>query len=177
MDYNTDRREMNVFATLGEQELGKREKIKKKKEAISLKGPAFHQGQWVIWKVHSKKKTNIFNLHLDISYGPNWVLSALLLDELSPVDISSSSSIVQFSHIDNQTQGDWKEKYGSSGGIQFAREKQIEIPSTSETVSLLKDDHIPVVDTYDWCTSLTKDPRALQVYCESNIVQFKPAKR
>ena len=181
---NTNRREIDVFATLGEDqkkggEKEKEEKEREEKEIVSLKGKNFHEGQWVIWKVHSKEKTNIFNLHLSFGVGPNWVISSLLLDELSPNEIpssSSSSSIVQFSHIDNQTQGNWKDKYGSSGGIQFSASKQVLIPSTSETVSLLKYDQT-LCGSYDWCWSFTTDRRALQVYCGSNIVQLKPAKR
>ena len=179
VDFNTNRREIDVFATLGEDQ--KKEKEREEKEIVSLKGKEFYLGQWVIWKVHSKEKTNIFNLHLSFDVGPNWVISSLLLDELSPNEIpssssSSSSSIVQFSHIDNQTQGNWKDKYGSSGGIQFSASKQVLIPSTSETVSLLKYDQT-LCESYDWCRLFITDPRALQVYCESDIVQLKPAKR
>ncbi len=78
----------------------------------------FCQGQWVTWEIYNAE-SDIIELNIEKFSGPNWVLSALLID---PIKCDSTSRVLEqvyLFNIDKKTQGAWIGHYGQFGGIIF----------------------------------------------------------
>ena len=165
VDYNTDRRIQKMVAWLGDdkkdkEEFGNFQNTENASNVITLKGPSFHNGQWVVWDVHGAGR---FNITIASESGPNWVLSSFLLDK-SPNPDAPASPFPTLLEIDSQSQGKWRGKYGSCGGVLLGV-KDFKVPAQPGIVApfpRLEAFDTKKCDRYEWINSLTSDPRAMQ---------------
>ena len=168
VDYNTNRRAMQLVAFMGDDvKVGEPPKDGTLHDnAVVLSGPAFHNGQWVVWRVTGSGTFNIRVAVVDTG-GPNWTFSALLID---PVDESVEPDLdefpvpadpfVQVLRVDSATQGRWRGVYGSGGGVLLGK-TDYPVPSTIEGYELV-DYSMDKASKYEWEKRLTSDPRAMQ---------------
>uniref|UniRef100_A0A7S4JW23 USP domain-containing protein n=1 Tax=Paramoeba aestuarina TaxID=180227 RepID=A0A7S4JW23_9EUKA len=165
VDYNTDRRIQKMVAWLGDDkkdkdELGTFQKHENSDHLITLKGPAFHNGQWVVWDAHGPGR---FNITIASESGPNWVLSSFLLDK-SPNPDAEISPFPTLLEIDSESQGKWRGKYGACGGVLLGV-KDFKVPVQPGIVGpspRLQGFDTKKCDRYEWINSLTSDARAMQ---------------
>ncbi len=110
IDYNTTERCQDISITMGNCT----------SEKIRLKGKKFHYGQWLAWEIY-ECTNDILEINLTRITGPNWVISAMMIDPISNVPKKSlrNSKPIKVVKIDNKTQGQWMGRYGKLGGILF----------------------------------------------------------
>ena len=134
VDFNTHRRCQTVSVWVGRVgEDGSELDVRPDEvEPVTLVGPSFHQGVWLVWDVvlpecGEGEEAVVFLDMTNVGQdkmtprdtpSPNWVLSAVLIDppvssSSSTLDTNVGASLVD---VDYVTQGTWRGVYGSCGG-------------------------------------------------------------